>query len=302
MPIVHLNDHKVEHVPARQKKGSIMKHVSIALVVMSTLLGCQTATQLSQRLACPDNSTFACAHSIKLDTTYTGAVVFGGPSNTGKFQYMRVHVSGSGVVEVFADPVPPSMTTTVALFNDRQARIKDEATYEKGKAVYLFQAVDPGWYYAGVRFHTYDRSSRPSEPFSVGVYLDTTDVYEVNDTFAQARSIELDAVITATIKPAQDVDSYSFEVLEPGRYQIALSQVAAENTMSIALFNKRQETMAATPRIGAQKGQAVSLEHEIKQAGLYYVVFRDAVGYDTRAWSETPYQFSIVKMSAENDD
>ena len=126
--------------------------------------------------------------------------------------------------------------------------------------------------------------------FRIKINLDTSDFWEINNTFGYAKDIGLNQNVSGKIKPVADVDMFKFQVPTTGQMQVAVTQVPPEITMVVELYDSMQVKVANA--IGLSNGQPVTLNYSITRPWMYYVRLSDEYNNDV---SDSYFNFRVVK-------
>jgi len=126
--------------------------------------------------------------------------------------------------------------------------------------------------------------------YRIRINLDTSDFWEINNTFGYAKAINLNQDVSGKIKPVADVDMFRFQVPMTGQMQVTVTQVPPEITMVVELYDSMQVKVANA--IGLSNGQPVTLNYSITRPWMYYVRLSDEYNNDM---SDSYFNFRVVK-------
>ncbi len=126
--------------------------------------------------------------------------------------------------------------------------------------------------------------------YRIRINIDSSDYWEINNTFPYAKSIAVNQNVAGKIKPVGDVDMFKVNITTAGSIQIPVNPVPQEVTMVVELFDNSQNRVANA--IGLSNGQAVTLYYVVSTPGNYYVKLSDEYNNDS---SEEYYNFRVVK-------
>ena len=232
-----------------------------------------------------DNHAFATAYGIGLnqpvedrDTAQPGG------------DYFTVLIPRAGVFDAVVDPAPPGRIMTVVLYDEQQKQIASATGRTAGRRAAAMARIEPGRYYAFVS----GKGSGDADAYTLKLTLDETDVYEINDSFAQAKDIDIGKRVTGAIRVENDFDFYRITVDRQGLYEFALDPAPAALRMNLEVHNERQQFVdrrngRARSRVN---GQAVYLNLEL-DPGVYYVRTY-AMSYRQQGHPD-PYQLQVTR-------
>ncbi len=196
----------------------------------------------------------------------------------GDQDYFKIAIKKPGVLGVYAENVPASVYTRLFLYNPANQRITVEA-FQQGTNGYLSALVcEQGTYYALIENYFGQGSANL---FDFKLVNDTTDVYECNNSFVQAKEIQVDKPIKAAINAQGDLDFFKFTLGSKTTLNFTVSDVPAEQYMYLEVFNATQNRLQ---NVNGQQGTALSLKKYALDAGTYYVKL-SGYSYDPKLYS-----------------
>lgn len=221
------------------------------------------------------------------NTSCTAPMGEGVQHNADVQRFFRVEVDQGGILDVTLDPVPASQRLQLDIYDASQNRINSTWASQSGQSIFYSQVARPERYYLSVRDTA--RSS-DGQRYTLTAELDTSDPYEVNDTFAEAADIPVNEPIEAYLRPGNDKDFFRFEVPEAGVVQFTLDPVPSEPQLRMDIYNTQQNQVSRfffAPTAGA----SLVAEQELA-AGTNYVRITILYGYGVG--SREPYTLTIT--------
>ena len=203
-----------------------------------------------------------------------GIIGFGQPINASirnaqDQDYFKFEVLYPGIIEINVSNVPSDIGMHVFLYDPAQDQISIKSG-GNGQAVFLEQLVcTPGIYYVMLEDNG---SASNAGQYTMQVTFDNTDIYECNNTFSEASTIELGQPINASIRGAEDLDYFKFVVPQAGIININVSNVPANIDMNVYLYNENQEQLKSA---AGNNGQPVSFDFSIETPGIHYLLLTD---------------------------
>ena len=196
------------------------RNIFIVFVLITAFFigGCEEPTSSDDGGNIPDPIIdFNNAVSVNFGTSLKGYISSKGGYNVYRFTSRR-----GGVIEMKTDTVPGDLNLTLDMY-DSQKNWMFGNYGASGQTVYLNAVRPPGTYYAVVKDGGNDGSSE--QPYSFVLDLDSTDIYEYNNTLATARTIGIDWEVQAKIKPESDEDAFQFFSPKDGIVNFTISNV-----------------------------------------------------------------------------
>lgn len=215
---------------------------AVALLVLAA--GCLPppgASTESGRLSspsCKHNNTFGCATPLEvgpLTTQRSGTPMRG---DFDEKDFYRLSVSEAGVLDVAIQPLEGQTQLLSSLYDSDRRLVEEVSIASRGSRVAYSAAVRPGTYFLEVE------RVRGAGPYEAQVTLDREDAFEVNDTFAEAKPVELGESYRIKSKPAEDPDYFVFESGGADSLEVVLQSVPRELKPVPAAFDERQQLIA----------------------------------------------------------
>ncbi len=268
-----------------QPEGSVETKVTIG-GVSSTF---KVTTEKLNTNDCINNNAFVEACSIELNKAVEGKIEI-----ENDVDYYVFTTPASGVIELDVEPVPSNMRMRATVYDEDQKSLGRFEANSVGGKVSGEVLSKAGKYYIvlsrGNRFSGGDPSSE--EIYSFKINLDTTDKYEVNNTFVQAAPVSLNQDIVGTIRPRDDVDYYVFTTPTSGVIELDVEPVPSDMRMRATIYDEDQKSLG---RFEARSvGGKVSGDVQALAGRHYIAVSRGNRFSGGEGDSEEPYTLRIT--------
>lgn len=210
------------------------------------------------------NNSFVDAASIGF-----GQLVQAQIMDNGDLDYYQVSVGSSGVLNITLNGVPAGMNLRVTIFNNQQLELPSAFSSTESSLVLNKLVCEPGVYFILVE----DVSFGVDESFdfyNLTVNFYTDDVYECNNTFADAASIELGQLVQAQIMDDNDLDYYKVTISTPGVFRINVTNAPSGMTLKADLYNSQQ-----LPLANLSISNNFTLNYRVCEPGEYYILIQE---------------------------
>lgn len=206
------------------------------------------------------NNTFNQAKEVML-----GDVIQAKIRPEGDVDLFKVFLPRDGVLELVIDPVPSELDIELKLFDSNQQDVEYSGG-SAGEPVSMYEIMPAGNCY----FQINDRygNAMSTEFYNCSVNLDTSDTYEINNTFSNAKEIALDTDIYGKIRPDEDVDYFKFTVPETGPLNVNVTNVPEGVSMIATVYNSSQQDLETE----VSDGSVINLAIEAVNVGDYYLL------------------------------
>ena len=205
------------------------------------------------------NNTFADAVPLDWSVSIDGAV-----RPLGDIDNFELIAPRAGVVDIAIDPVPSGVDVIAELFDGNQNRLT-WSTASPGQSVFFNYLVASGNYY--LRLSDRNNNAASDVLYRVIADFDSTDRYELNNSFGEASEVSIGDSLIATSRSVGDIDYYRFVTGKPGVIDVHLAKVPDGVDLVAELYNDQQVRLQQT--IGGF-GQPIRLEY-LGDAGSYYL-------------------------------
>ena len=161
--------------------------------------------------------------------------------------------------------------------------IADEQASIIGGPVEALATILPGAYYIRVTRGNLGDYTSPN-PYNLTISLDTSDIAEVNNTFQQAYHVSYCDTLHGKIRPANDLDYFSFIATGPSA-TVYVTDVPQALTIRLRAYDNGQNQVGST--VVGNTGQPVSITFPTTAGDLFYVRVGDqyTTTSDTSAYS-----------------
>jgi len=228
------------------------------------------------------NNTFSDARPIAI-----GADVSGKIRPEGDVDYFKFRVGHAGVLEATVDPVPTGIDMDVDLYSAGQERITYSHYTSPGQAVFVYVLRDTGLHYIMLSDGGGNAASR--EYYHLAVSVDSSDTFELNNTFSDARAIPLNTSLRAKIWCVGDNDYFKFTVAQAETVRVDVDTVPTTIGMRAQVYDPQQNRIAYTYEGG--RGAPVHLSAYLPGSGTYHLLLSSSDA------SREFYTFRIVGAS-----
>ena len=199
-----------------------------------------------------------------------------------------------GILKVSLESVPVDMRPRISLYGKNFNGITNKDASNAGDTVTLeIDVAEPGRYYIAVS----DLNSKSYDvEYSFNVTFEpVADSMEPNNQLGDATGIDLNQSIRGSIFPAQDVDSYGFDLKSPGILKVSLESVPVDMRPRISLYGKNFNGI--TNKDASNAGDTVTLEIDVAEPGRYYIAVSDlnSKSYDVE------YSFNVIPESMSDE-
>ncbi|MDP8241360.1 MAG: hypothetical protein P9X24_19910 [Candidatus Hatepunaea meridiana] len=218
-----------------------------------------------------DNDSFNLADWVHLGVEKTGRIEV-----EDDVDYYKVNIEQPGVLDVNVNPVPADIDLEVNIYNSDQVSVANNRGIN-GQPVSAAYLGLPGLYYIKLNDRYNDADS--DDTYTLLVTLDTTDVHEVNNSFNQAKVLELDADYQCKLRPVGDVDFFEVNLPQPGVLGVDVGLVPDGIQMVVNFYDVDQNRIADVTGLD---GQPVSC-YSLRSAETCYIKFNDRYNDDSSA-------------------
>lgn len=269
-------------------------HIGLVVAIIIGSLFLLSACDTTDNEDDPSNNSFATAQDIAVASTVEGTISEGGEQD-----YYLVNLQQSGVLDAVLQTVPSDIRLNVGIFDEEQENIAEASAATIGGRAATAARVDAGVYYIRV-FRPFGGTfgeASSDEPYQLSISLDRTDVYEINDTFAQAAPVSLGMDIVGTFRPAdsnglfRDRDVYVFEAPQSTNLTFTLSSIPEDLRLSLQVFNEAQESIGARTSLFGEG--TIEVSPQLNAGTNYVLITRPGGGSFGPDESATPYTLRI---------
>jgi hypothetical protein len=191
--------------------------------------------------------------------------------------YFKITAKRAGVLRVSVENTPSNIRASLNMYDSKTQNIGNTSG-NQGKNIYKDVLVcNSGDYYIQITDFYEFKDGYNTTLFDLKVTLDTTDVYECNNTFTDAKTIQIGTAIKAAIGVSDDIDYYKFTIDKRTILDFTIKDVPAAVTPYLVIYGSNQQEIT---RGYANKGTTLELNKVIlNDAGTYYVKIEDGSFY-----------------------
>lgn len=215
------------------------------------------------------NNEFSVSKTIGLANNIQGKIKPLGDVDVFKFSIPR-----DGIIQIAIDPVPSSVDMDFELYDEQQNFIISQGNTANGQATFMNILRKAGTHF--IKLYDGWGNSWSNQFYALNITMDTSDTYEVNNTFSDSKTIPLNENINGKIRPTGDYDYFKFTASGSGLVTISVNPVPNNVDMDVTLYNSQQSQIAYST--GTGNGQAVYFSFNLPSAGTYYLLLHD--GWD----------------------
>ncbi len=212
------------------------------------------------------NNNFVNANTISFGQLLNGAI-----TPTGDKDYYQVQVGGPGVIVVRLRNIPAGMTYGVRIYDSIQRELTSDFGTSTDPAYANDLVCTAGTYFISVEESGNNNSN--TGQYELEVSFDATDVYECNNSFEEAATINFDQTINASIFDTGDKDFYLVQAPNAGVIVARLRNIPAGMTYGIRIFDALQRELTTDFGTSADPAYADEL---ICTSGAYYISIEES--------------------------
>lgn len=228
------------------------------------------------------NNTLATARTIAINQEIQGKLK--PQDDEDAFQFYNPK---DGIVQFTLSDVPSNLDIVTDLY-DYQNNYMGGITGGTGTGYTFGSMLFAGTYF--IKFKDGFSNAYSNDFYKIKMNLDTSDFWEINNTFGYAKGIALNQNVSGKINPVGDADMFKISIPSTGQLQVAVTQVPPEITMVIELYDSTRVKVANA--IGLSNGQPVTLFYNLTRPWMYYVRLTDEYDNDI---SNEYFNLRVVK-------
>ena len=239
--------------------------VGIYYIKLYTFRGTASNTQYTMKVKADVsdiyecNQTFNDAKEIALDSEIKASI-----NSVGDVDFYKVNITKPTVVNISVEGLASEQYLYIEMFDLNQKSLgTTESGYGKNVYYNLLQC-SVGTYY--IKLFTF-RGIASSTQYTMKVKADVTDIYECNNSFADAKVITLRTPVKAAINPDGDQDYYKFTLANKTTLNLNLTEIPSGMTAYMDLYGQTQNFLVR----GTNVTTTSSLKKVALEAGTYYV-------------------------------
>ncbi|WP_282118030.1 hypothetical protein [Maribacter aquivivus] len=148
--------------------------------------------------------------------------------------YFKFSTTEPGVIKIDFYNVPENINLETVLRSSSDCiELVEEINNDLGEGLSLYYTADAGDYILEINDRFNDEFN--ADLLSFMVTLETSDIYEINNSCTSAKEISLDTEIKAAIYPEDDVDNFKFTTTEEGVLKIELFNIPENINLDVTL-------------------------------------------------------------------
>jgi len=241
-------------------------------------------TGANQNSSCVDNMSFECARPLNLNQINYDTI-----KSNNNVNYYIFNTSKNGVIEVHISDVPQELNLNLQLYRQGSPSIIKEYLIAGQGENFVDMVIQTfGTFYAKV----YDRSlnaSAVNNPYKIMVKLDTSDIYEYNNSFENSSLVLLDSIIYAKIKPVFDIDIFKFYLNDLGLSKIYFLNVPSNLKLKLELYSYAYFNPIYT-YTAINQGEPFEIFYNVSYTGNYSLRIWELTNSQ---WNDSLYTFRI---------
>ncbi|QIP12050.1 T9SS type A sorting domain-containing protein [Spirosoma aureum] len=200
--------------------------------------------------------------------------------------YFKINVTKPGLLYVAAENIPKEFGVYMQIFDPANREIR-RVSGNSGQNAYMDKSVcGVGTYYVVISRNNYTNYSY--DLFDLVVLHDTTDAYECNNTFTEAKSISIAKPIKATLADAEDVDFFKFTVDTRTTLIVKMLDIPAQVSSTVRIYNASQSQIL---QAFSNNEKSLVVNRNAYDPGVYYI----RVERNSNAYSYNPYTLEVAR-------
>ncbi len=221
-----------------------------------------STTTYAQTTETEPNDSFAQANVIQ-----DGVVMQTAISTNGDKDYFEITPARAGsVIRVSLENVPAAISPYVEIYNSSNTRLAGSSNSSYGSNAYVDVALcSTETYYIKVQSNY--SSDKSLSLMNLKAVLDVADIYECNNSFADAKPIQAGVGIKIAIGNEEDVDYFKLNVTKPGVLNVAAENIPSAIRPYLKVYNPANQQIEA---IISDYGQNAYTDKLVCEPGVYY--------------------------------
>jgi len=208
------------------------------------------------------NNSFEEATEIQFGQPISGAIF-----DTGDKDYFKIEVPSTGVLIARLRDIPTNRDYALKLYNTNQQEISQDVGNSATPAYADRIRCSAGTHYVLVQGYRTSDISR--EHYELTVSFNNEDVYECNNSSADATLINPCIGAKGNILPAGDKDVYKINISSAGTHQVFVRDVSSALAIDIEILDEFGERISRCTN--APQGTSARCEFTVNSSGEYFV-------------------------------
>jgi hypothetical protein len=243
-----------------------MKYLTlICIIFLISIFSCSDSDNStgSNPSVCTDNNSFDCARRI-----YPGEENFDTIKTNTDNNYFIFTTYKPVVIEVNISQVPSNLDLNLEIYKQGNPnKIKWNHNAQAGQDVSDMVLQKEGTFFIKIYDRDYNASNN-NQAYKIVLNLDSSDIYEYNNSFEVSSLIPLNTPVYAKIKPGYDIDIFKSPVYRAGVVDIRLTNVPSDLMVTMELFSSAYFNPLLTTS-AIQPGQSLRLTY-LGESATYY--------------------------------
>jgi Secretion system C-terminal sorting domain len=235
-------------------------------IKLSTFRGAADASQYTMKVTADVTDIYECnqnfneAKEIALNSEIKASI-----NSAGDVDFYKITLTKPTVVNISVTGVASNQYMYIEMFDSNQKALGNTGSDEYGKNAYYNQLqCSVGIYY--IKLSTF-RGAADASQYTMKITADITDIYECNNSFADAKVITLRTTVKAAINPDGDQDYYKFTLANKTTLNLNLTDIPSGVTGYMDLYGQTQNFLVR----GTNATTTSTLKKVALDAGTYYV-------------------------------
>lgn len=208
------------------------------------------------------NNSFEDATEIQFDSPISGTIF-----DTGDKDYFKIEVPSSGVLSAQLKDIPNNRDYSLILYNTNQQQIRSDVGNSTNPAYTDRLRCSAGTHYILVEGYRSNDISR--EKYELTVSFNNEDIYECNNSSADATLINPCVGAKGNILPANDIDVYKINISSAGTHEVFVRDVSSALAIDIEILDEFGERIKRCT--SAPQGNSARCEFTVNSSGEYFV-------------------------------
>ena len=211
------------------------------------------------------NNDFNTASCINYTDTIQGAIY-----DHGDVDFFKFTIPRAGVITASVSDVHPTIDTELTLYDENNNEISNLYSGPGITANYEQLVCNAGIYY--LKLNDWNNDVSNPQLYTLEIGLDTSDIYECNNDFLSASTINYNDTIQAAIWDDGDLDYYQINIPRAGVITATVSFIHPDIDMELTLYDVNNNEISD---LYSGFGVTANFEQLVCDAGIYYLKLND---------------------------
>jgi preprotein translocase subunit SecB len=236
-------------------------------LLLILLLSVTTLQKVNSQNETEPNNSFSTANTISL--TNNKGEIKGAISTSGDEDFYKVEITQPGVFDVTISNITNNMDMDLFIYDSSQSQIAFRGVNNSPNLTTSQLVCEVGTYYFKL---SDDGSEFSNDLYNLKIELDTSDIYECNNSFSEASLIQLNQTVQGKIKNAGDEDFYKVEITQAGVFDVTISNITNNMDMDLFIYDSSQSQIAFR---GVNNSPNLTTSQLVCEVGTYYFKLSD---------------------------